>query len=158
MLRRIVEAARAVAGAEYAALGVIGVDGRLEQFVHSGMEPRRSSGSAHLPTGRGVLGAVIEECAPIRLHSIADDPRSVGFPAGHPPMRAFLGVPVRSRGQVFGNLYLAERLDGADFTPDDEDLVVALAASAGVADRERPALRGVPPAAGVAAGLGRDQP
>ena len=133
VLRRIVDAARAVAGAEYAALGVIGVDGRLEQFVHSGMDTATVERIGHLPTGIGVLGAVIEECAPIRLHSIADDPRSVGFPAGHPPMRAFLGVPVRSRGQVYGNLYLADRLDGADFTPDDEDLVVALAASAGIA-------------------------
>jgi GAF domain-containing protein len=133
VLRRIVEAARTVAGARYAALGVIGVDGRLEQFIHSGMDPDVVERIGHLPTGRGVLGAVIEEPEPIRLHAISDDPRSVGFPAGHPPMHGFLGVPVRSRGEVFGNLYFAERLDGSDFTSDDEDLVVALAASAGVA-------------------------
>ena len=133
VLRRIVEAARAVAGARYAALGVIGIDGRLEQFVHSGMDAETVERIGHLPTGRGVLGALIEEPEPIRLHAISDDPRSVGFPAGHPHMHGFLGVPVRSRGEVFGNLYLAERVDGSDFTSDDEDLVVALAASAGVA-------------------------
>jgi signal transduction histidine kinase len=133
VLRRIVEAARTVAGARYAALGVIGVDGRLEQFVHSGIEPDVVALIGHLPTGRGVLGALIEHPEPIRLHAVSDDPRSVGFPAGHPPMRGFLGVPVRSRGAVFGNLYLAERVDGSDFTPDDEDLVLALAGSAGVA-------------------------
>lgn len=133
VLRRIVEAARAVAGARYAALGVIGIDGRLEQFIHSGMDAEVVELIGHLPTGRGVLGALIEEPEPIRLHAISDDPRSVGFPAGHPPMHGFLGVPVRSRGEVFGNLYLAERVDGSDFSSDDEDLVVALAASAGVA-------------------------
>ncbi|CAN7251137.1 GAF domain-containing protein [Terrabacter sp. LjRoot27] len=133
VLRRIVEAARTVAGARYAALGVIGLDGGLEQFVHSGMDADVVELIGHLPTGRGVLGALIEEPEPIRLHAITDDPRSVGFPAGHPPMHGFLGVPLRSRGEVFGNLYLAERLDGEDFTSDDEDLVVALAASAGVA-------------------------
>lgn len=133
VLRRIVDAVRVVSGADYAALGVIGADGRLEQFVHSGMDAATVERIGHLPTGAGVLGAVIDDAAPIRLHSIADDPRASGFPAGHPPMRAFLGVPVRSRGQVFGNLYLADRFDGADFSADDEDLVVALAASAGIA-------------------------
>ncbi|NUO89880.1 MAG: GAF domain-containing protein [Dermatophilaceae bacterium] len=133
VLRRIVDAARAVSGASYAALGVIGADGRLEQFVHSGMDAATVERIGHLPTGIGVLGAVIDTAAPIRLHSISDDPRASGFPPGHPPMKTFLGVPVRSRGQVYGNLYLADRSDGADFTPDDEDLVVALAASAGIA-------------------------
>ena len=133
VLRRIVDAARAVAGAEFAALGVIGADGRLEQFVHTGMDAATVERIGHLPTGIGVLGAVIDEAAPIRLHSIAGDRRATGFPAGHPAMRTFLGVPVRSRGQVFGNLYLADRIDGADFSADDEDLVVALAATAGIA-------------------------
>ena len=133
VLRRIVEAARAIAGARYAALGVIGPDGMLEQFIHSGMDDATVERIGHLPTGRGVLGALIEQPAPIRLHAISDDPRSVGFPSGHPPMKSFLGVPVRSRGEVFGNLYLAERVDGSDFSADDEELVVALAASAGVA-------------------------
>lgn len=133
VLRRIVEAARAIAGARYAALGVIGPDGTLEQFIHAGMDDGTVERIGHLPTGRGVLGALIEQPEPIRLHAIADDPRSAGFPDGHPPMQGFLGVPVRSRGEVFGNLYLTDRADGADFSPDDEELVVALAASAGVA-------------------------
>ncbi|MFM6851692.1 MAG: GAF domain-containing protein, partial [Terrabacter sp.] len=133
VLRRIVEAARTVSGAAYAALGVIGADGRLEQFVHSGMDEATAERIGHLPTGIGVLGAVIDAAAPIRLHSISDDPRASGFPPGHPPMKTFLGVPVRSRGRIYGNLYLADRIDGTDFTADDEDLVVALAASAGIA-------------------------
>src|SRR4051812_29877475 len=133
VLRRIVDAARAVAGARYAALGGIGADGRLEEFVHSGLDPATVARIGKPPTGAGVLGTLVDHPEPIRLHTISDDPRSIGFPAGHPPMRGFLGVPVRSRGEVFGNLYLADRLDGSDFTSDDEDLVVALAASAGVA-------------------------
>lgn len=133
VLRRIVEAARAIAGARYAALGVIGPDGTLEQFIHTGMDDATVERIGQLPTGRGVLGALIEEPAPIRLHAISDDPRSVGFPPGHPPMMGFLGVPVRSRGEVFGNLYLTDRADGSDFSSDDEELVVALAASAGIA-------------------------
>jgi signal transduction histidine kinase len=133
VLRRSVEAARAIAGARYAALGVIGPDGMLEQFIHTGMDEATVERIGQLPTGRGVLGALIEQPAPIRLHTISDDPRSVGFPPGHPPMVGFLGVPVRSRGEVFGNLYLTDRLDGSDFSSDDEELVVALAASAGIA-------------------------
>lgn len=133
VLRRIVEAARVVASARYAALGVIGADGRLEQFLHEGMDATTVTRIGELPSGRGVLGALIEAPEPIRLHAIGDDARSSGFPAGHPPMNTFLGVPVRSRGAVFGNLYLTDRLDGADFTDDDEELVLALAATAGVA-------------------------
>ena len=108
---------RAVAGARYAALGVLGADGLLEQFIHSGMDNDTVERIGHLPTGRGVLGALIEQPQPIRLHAISDDPRSVGFPPGHPPMQGFLGVPVRSRGEVFGNLYLAERSTGRTSAP-----------------------------------------
>ncbi|WP_374970374.1 GAF domain-containing sensor histidine kinase [Terrabacter sp. BE26] len=133
VLRRIVEAARDVAGARFAALGVVGADGRLEEFVHSGMEDSSVAHVGHPPTGEGILGLLIEQPQPLRLHAITDDARSVGFPPGHPMMRAFLGVPVLCRGEVFGNLYLADRVDGTDFTDDDEELVVALAASAGVA-------------------------
>lgn len=133
VLRRIVEAARELASAQYAALGVIGPDGRLEQFLHEGMDPATVARIGDLPSGRGMLGAIIDTPEPIRLHAISDDPRSTGFPPGHPSMRTFLGVPIRSRGSVFGNLYLADRLDGADFSDDDEDLVLALAATAGVA-------------------------
>lgn len=133
VLRRIVEAARDVAGARFAALGIVGPDGRLEEFIHSGMDEATVARIGQLPTGEGILGALIEHPHPLRLHTIGDDARSAGFPAGHPTMHGFLGVPVRCRGEVFGNLYLAEREDGSDFTADDEDLVVALAASAGVA-------------------------
>jgi len=133
VLRQIVETARRVAGARYAALGVLGLDGRLEQFVHSGLDPEAAAAIGHLPTGHGMLGALIAHPEPIRLHAISDDPRSSGFPAHHPPMRTFLGVPIRSRDAVFGNLYLTDRVDGEDFTETDESLVLALAATAGVA-------------------------
>ncbi|MEW1955472.1 GAF domain-containing protein [Terrabacter sp. NPDC080008] len=133
VLRRIVEAARDVAGARFAALGVIGPDGRLEEFIHTGMDEAAVARIGHLPTGDGILGLLIERPQPIRLSAIAEHARSAGFPAGHPTMQGFLGVPIRCRGEVFGNLYLADRVDGSDFTDDDEDLVVALAANAGVA-------------------------
>lgn len=133
VLRQIVDTARVVVGARYAALGVIGADDRLQQFVHSGVDVETAAAVGALPSGRGVLGVVIKHPEPLRLHAIGDDPRSVGFPAHHPCMRTFLGVPVRSREEVFGNLYLADRLDGEDFTEEDEGLVLALAATAGVA-------------------------
>ena len=133
VLRRIVETAKDVAGARYAALGVIGADGLLEQFVHIGMDDDTVRAIGELPKGRGVLGALIEDPHPIRLTRIADDPRSSGFPDGHPPMTTFLGVPIRSRNAVFGNLYLANRVDGRAFTDEDEELVQALAATAGIA-------------------------
>ncbi len=133
VLRRIVEAARTVSGARYAALGVIGSDGLLEEFVHVGMDPATVARIGELPRGRGVLGALIVEPKPIRLPAIGDDPRSSGFPPGHPPMRSFLGVPIRSRESVFGNLYLTDRQDGLEFTEEDQELVLALAATAGIA-------------------------
>lgn len=94
-------------------------------------ETRHLIGS--LPEGRGVLGALIEEPKPIRLDDISRHPASVGFPLHHPPMRTFLGVPVRIRDEVFGNLYLTEKADGQPFSDDDEVLVQALAAAAGIA-------------------------
>ena len=133
VLRQIVETARVLVGARYAALGVLGADDQLEQFVHSGVDAETAAAIGELPHGRGVLGAVIQHPEPLRLPVIADDPRSVGFPEHHPPMRSFLGVPVRSREEVFGNLYLADRLDEEDFTEQDERLVLALAATAGIA-------------------------
>ena len=133
VLRRVVEAARAVAGARYAALAVIGPDGVLEQFVHAGMDAATVAAIGQLPKNRGVLGALIKDQAPIRLRTISDDPRSSGFPEGHPPMTSFLGVSVRSHASVFGNLYLTDRLDGAAFTAEDEELVESLAATAGIA-------------------------
>jgi signal transduction histidine kinase len=112
---------------------VIGPDGSLEQFVHTGMDAATVGAIGHLPRGRGVLGAVIAHPGPIRLASIAEDPRSSGFPAGHPPMTSFLGVPVRSRDVVYGNLYLTDRLDGRPFTDEDVELLEALASTAGIA-------------------------
>ena len=132
VLRRIVEAARDLVGAEYCALGVIGADGLLEQFVHVGMDEATVRSIGELPKGRGVLGALIEIPQPIRLRRISDDERSSGFPPGHPEMTSFLGVPIRSRDAVYGNLYLTNHHEGA-FGAEDEALVGALAATAGAA-------------------------
>ena len=133
VLRRLVATAKDVSGAKYAALGVIGGDGTLEQFLHVGMEDDAVRAIGELPKGRGVLGALIDDPKPIRLARISEDPRSSGFPDGHPPMTTFLGVPIRSRDVVFGNLYLTDRADGGPFTAEDEELVLALAATAGTA-------------------------
>ncbi len=133
VLRRAVDAARTIAQARYAALGVIGPDGQLEQFIHAGMDGSTVAAIGALPTGRGVLGALISDPRPIRLASIGSDPRSSGFPPSHPPMSSFLGVSIQSRGEIYGNLYLTNRLDAAEFTAEDEELVEAVAATAGVA-------------------------
>lgn len=132
VLRRIVEAAVELVGAEYGALGVIAPDGQLEQFVHVGMPVETAKLIGHLPEGHGLLGAVIEDAETIRLEHLSDDPRSAGFPDHHPPMDAFLGVPVRVRDEVFGNLYLTDPKEGS-FSREDEELVGALAATAGIA-------------------------
>ena len=132
VLRRIVEAARELVGARYAALGVISPAGGLSEFVHSGMPDETVDGIGHLPQGKGLLGALIDEPHPIRLRRIADDERSSGFPAGHPPMASFLGVPIRIRDEIFGNLYLSESTRG-EFSAEDEELATALAATAAVA-------------------------
>jgi signal transduction histidine kinase len=133
VLRRIVEAGCQLVRARYGALGVVAPDGGLAEFVHVGLDERTMGRIGHLPEGKGLLGALIDDPRTIRLRSIEDDPRSVGFPPHHPPMTSFLGVPVLVRGKVFGNLYLTERIDGGEFTADDEELVAALAATAGVA-------------------------
>lgn len=132
LLRHVVEAARELVGARYAALGVTDRTGGLAEFVHIGMPAATVAGIAHLPQGKGLLGALIEEPVPIRARRITDDPRSSGFPDGHPPMDSFLGVPIRVRGEIFGNLYLCESTNG-EFSAEDEELVEALAATAGVA-------------------------
>ena len=106
--------------------------GGLAEFVHVGMPAETVTRIGHLPQGKGLLGALIEDPQPIRLSRIADDMRSSGFPAGHPPMDSFLGVPIRIRDEVFGNLYLAESTRGG-FTAEDEQLTTALAATAAVA-------------------------
>ncbi len=133
VLRRIVEAARVVSGARYAALGVLGRDGVLDHFVHTGIDADTARRIGAPPRGAGVLGAVLADPQPLRMHDLSAHPQSVGFPIGHPPMRTFLGVQVRVRNAVFGNLYLSEKSDGDDFTAEDEDLVLALAATAGIA-------------------------
>jgi two-component system, NarL family, sensor histidine kinase DevS len=132
-LQRIVEAAARLVNAKYAALGVIGPDRRLMEFITHGIDPATHAAIGDLPTGRGVLGLLIEDPRPVRMPDITRHPKSYGFPPNHPPMHSFLGVPVRIRDQVFGNLYLAEKQGAAQFTDDDEEIVSALAAAAGVA-------------------------
>jgi GAF domain-containing protein len=132
VLRRIVEAARELVGARYAALGVLAPDTGLAEFIHLGMSGAAVAEIGHLPQGKGLLGAVIDDARPIRLHDLTRDSRSSGFPTGHPPMGSFLGVPIRIRDEVFGNLYLAESGRGR-FSTEDEELTRALAATAAVA-------------------------
>ncbi|GAB3809223.1 GAF domain-containing sensor histidine kinase [Micromonospora zhanjiangensis] len=132
-LQRIVRAACDLVGARYGALGVVGPDNLLAEFITHGIDPATHAAIGDLPRGRGVLGLLIAEPRPVRMPEITDHPRSYGFPANHPPMHSFLGVPVRIRDQIFGNLYLAEKRGAAEFTEDDEQIVVALAAAAGVA-------------------------
>lgn len=132
-LRAIVHTAAELVDARYGALGVRGYDHRLVEFVYEGIDEETRHLIGSLPEGRGVLGALIEEPKPIRLDDISRHPASVGFPLHHPPMRTFLGVPVRIRDEVFGNLYLTEQADGQPFSDDDEVLVQALAAAAGIA-------------------------
>jgi signal transduction histidine kinase len=134
LLQRIVETAAELTGAKYAALGVVDRSGQsLERFLTTGIDPETHAAIGELPRGRGLLGAVILEGRPLRLHEIADDPRSVGFPRSHPPMHTFLGVPILTRGVVYGNLYLSEKEGGGDFTEEDEDFTQLLAAQAAVA-------------------------
>lgn len=133
VLRRIVEAACELLEARYGALGVLSPSGHgLEQFIHVGIDQAAVDRIGDLPQGKGVLGALIENPAPIRLHELSEDIRSVGFPENHPPMQTFLGVPITIRGEVFGNLYLTEKFSG-DFTAEDVELASALAATAAVA-------------------------
>jgi len=134
LLQRLVEAAAALTGARYAALGVIDASGRsLERFLTTGIDDETAARIGELPRGRGILGVLIRDAQPLRLRDIAEDPRSVGFPAHHPPMKGFLGVPIVLRGVAFGNLYLTEKEGGEEFTDDDEEAVGLLAAQAAVA-------------------------
>ncbi|GAA0250714.1 GAF domain-containing protein [Saccharothrix mutabilis subsp. mutabilis] len=132
-LRRVVQAAVTLVGARYGALGVLGGNGTLSRFVHVGIDPETRARMGHSPHGKGLLGLLVQDPKAIRLHDLAQHPASVGLPPNHPPMRGFLGVPVRVRDEVFGNLYLTDKTDGADFTADDEVVLSALAAAAGVA-------------------------
>lgn len=134
VLARIVTIAGALVDARYAALGVLGegADKRLRMFIHHGIPDEAATVIGDLPTGHGLLGLIIDRPEPLRLHDIAEHPSSYGFPAEHPRMHSFLGVPIRTRGRVFGNLYLTEKAGGTDFTAQDEEIVVALAAAVGV--------------------------
>ena len=132
-LRRIVETAVGLVDASYGALGVIGEDKRLAEFIPVGLSPEEIERIHHWPEGRGLLGLLIEDSRPLRLANIASHPASSGFPHGHPPMGSFLGVPVRVRDEVFGNLYLTNKRSGGEFTEDDEAVLLALGAAAGVA-------------------------
>jgi len=132
VLRRIVDVAVELVGAQYGALGVISPHGGLEQFITVGMTDEQIARMPHPPEGRGILGAIIDDPKSIRLEHMTSDSRSSGFPAGHPPMDSFLGVPVKVRDRVFGNLYLTNSATGK-FSADDEELVTALAATAGFA-------------------------
>jgi signal transduction histidine kinase len=131
VLDRIVASACRMTGARYGALGVLGDRGGLSDFVTTGFTDEQHAAIGHLPRGKGILGLLIEEPRPLRLRPLQAHPASYGFPPGHPPMETFLGVPVRIRGTVFGNLYLTEKVGEADFTEQDEQLVDALARAAG---------------------------
>ncbi|MGV2914822.1 GAF domain-containing sensor histidine kinase [Streptomyces alfalfae] len=134
-LDRICETAAEIADARYAAIGVVAEDGEgLSDFVHHGIGEETADRIGRLPDGhRGLLGALIHQPRTLRLSDLSTDPRSCGFPAHHPPMRTFLGVPIRVQGEIFGNLYLTEKRDGAEFNDDDVHMVRVLAAEAGIA-------------------------
>jgi signal transduction histidine kinase len=133
VLQKIVELARDVAGARYAALGIFNENGEVTQFLTSGISAEQRARIGPLPRGRGLLGLLQDEQRPIRLRSISDHPASVGFPKEHPPMGSFLGVPILWRGRSVGNLYLTEKIGAAEFTAEDEEAIVTLAAQAAIA-------------------------
>lgn len=133
VLHRVVSSACHLLEAEYGALGVIGPDRALSHFITVGIDEELTRKIGPLPTGHGVLGLLIRDPKPLRLHDLSRHPDAYGFPRNHPPMKSFLGVPVRVRDVVFGNLYLTQKKGGGDFTDEDEELAEALAAAAGVA-------------------------
>ena len=134
VLQLVADSARHVIGARYAALGVLAADGRsLDRFVVSGISPEETARLGALPRGHGILGVVIRESKVIRLPDLKQHPESFGFPPGHPVMHSFLGAPVRSRGGVFGNLYLTEKEGEKEFTAEDEHLIQLFAAQAAAA-------------------------
>ncbi|MCH5676830.1 GAF domain-containing sensor histidine kinase [Streptomyces sp. CME 23] len=133
VLQRIVESAVSLVDAKYGALGVLGEDGTIKQFLTVGIDEETIARIGHYPRGEGILGLLIRHPEPLRLADLAQHPSSSGFPAGHPPMTSFLGAPVRVREQVFGNLYLTDKQGAAEFDADDEAVLRTLAAAAGVA-------------------------
>jgi two-component system, NarL family, sensor histidine kinase DevS len=133
VLQKIADLACDIADARYGALGVLGPDGVIEQFVTRGVTEEERRAIGHIPVGKGILGALIHDATPLRLRHIQSDPRSVGFPPNHPQMTSFLGVPVKIRNRVYGNLYLTEKRGAAEFTAEDEQAVVTLATQAAAA-------------------------
>ena len=133
VLQRIVDSTQELIGADYVALGVPNRDGYLDAFLHTGMTKEIAHQIQHYPHGLGLLGAIIHEERSIRIDSIQEDYRSVGFPEGHPPMVPFLGVPIRAGDEILGNLYLTNEMHGRTFTEFDQELVELLAAHAAVA-------------------------
>jgi signal transduction histidine kinase len=133
VLRRIVQAAVRLVDARYGAMAVIGENGKLAEFIPVGLDEAQITAIDHWPEGKGLLGELVTRPLPLRTPDIASHPNSSGFPAGHPPMRTFLGAPVQVRGVVYGNLYLTDKHGGEPFDEDDEALVVSLAAAAGAA-------------------------
>jgi len=133
VLQRIIELATQITGARYGALGVLGPDGRIMEFVTHGITQEQRAAIGHLPVGRGILGALIHDARILRIPEISRDPRSVGFPPNHPPMHSFLGGPVKARGRVFGNIYLTEKQGAPEFSEEDEHALEILASQAGVA-------------------------
>jgi signal transduction histidine kinase len=134
LLGHVVDEARSLTGARYAALGILDSDGTsFAEFITVGLSAEEEEAIGPLPTGRGVLGLLIDDPRPLRLARLDDHPDRFGFPPGHPPMRSFLGVPVNVRDEVYGSLYLADRLDGSEFAADDQAVVEALAMAAGMA-------------------------
>jgi signal transduction histidine kinase len=134
LLHHIIDEARSMTNARYGALGVLDEDGTaLGEFITVGLEPEVEAQIGTRPTGRGVLGLLISDPKPLRLARLGDNPESYGFPPNHPPMTSFLGVPVKVRDEVYGNLYLTDKIGWSEFTTDDEALIGALAVTAGIA-------------------------
>jgi signal transduction histidine kinase len=134
LLRHVVEEARSMTGARFSALGVLNEDRTaLAEFITVGLEPDEAARIGALPTGKGVLGVLIAEPVPLRLARIDSHPETYGFPPGHPPMTSFLGVPIKARDEIYGNLYLTDKVGWSEFTRDDEALVGSLAVAAGIA-------------------------
>ena len=133
VLQRIVESACSLVAANYGALGVIGEDQHLSEFITVGIDPERYKAIGHLPEGHGILGLLIIDPQPLRLRDLGAHEQSYGFPPHHPDMHSFLGVPIRVRDAVFGNLYLCDKRGANEFSDEDERLAIALATAAGVA-------------------------
>lgn len=133
LLHKLADLARTVGDAQYAALGTFDDEGLVTRFYTSGISPEVHARIGHLPVGKGILGLLPRQGRPIRLRDLQEHPASVGFPPNHPPMKTFLGVPIRWRGESVGNLYLTEKRGGAEFSVEDEEALLALAAQAAIA-------------------------